>query len=342
MNFLTKHIRIISIAVFLFIVALLLFFSQYARETTRTFFCFDTIIDISLSGENAEKAADEIESVLNDMEKTYSKYRPDSVVSEFNGLATGESLVIPDEMADLIRFTLSVSENTDGAFDITTSKLSDLWQIKTATAPPADSQIENALEHTGYGKINLKDNIITKTDVNIDFGGVLKGLAADKVRTIAQKHGISSGIVNLGGNVCLIGLKDHRSSWSVGVTNPFSPGEIYLTVGAENKSVITSGAYQRYFEYEGKSYHHILSPETGYPADTDVASVTVISPDGTLADALSTAIFVQGSEKGFETANEFDVGVIIITKDGNIISNKVNYRPYNTRDNLTLSLIFLH
>lgn len=330
MNFITKNIRIISILVFAAIVALLLFLSQYTRETKCTFFCFDTLVDISLFGKNASAAADEIESVLLDMEKTYSKYRSDSVVSEFNVLATGESLVIPDEMADLIRFTLSVSKKTHGAFDITTSKLSDLWQIKTATAPPLEKYIKNILPDTGYEKIILTGNTLTKTDAEIDFGGVLKGLAADKVRAIAKKHNIISGIVNLGGNVCLIGAKRDRNPWSVGVTNPFSPEEIYLTIGTENTNVITSGAYQRYFEYGGKTYHHIISPQTGYPAETDVASVTVVSQDGVLADALSTAIFVQGSKKGLETANEFGVGVVIITKDGSIIDNdNVNYRPYN-------------
>ena len=329
MNFLTRHIKIISIVIFVFIVTLILFCSQYVRETKRTFFCFDTLIDISLSGKNSGKAADEMETVLLDMEKIYSKYRADSVISEFNSLKTGKSITIPDEMADLIKRSCEISRLTDGAFDITTSKLSDLWQIKNATTPPAQSDIDLALENTGYEQIDLNGNVLTKTDVNIDFGGILKGLAADKVRTIAEKHGIASGIVNLGGNVCLIGLKDHRDSWTVGVTNPFSPGEIYLTVAAENKNVITSGAYQRYFEFEGKKYHHILSPETGYPADTDIASVTVVSPDGTLADALSTAIFVQGSKKGIETANKFDMAVIIITKDGNIIDNdKVNHWPY--------------
>jgi len=303
-----------------FIVALVLFFSQYARETKRTLFCFDTLIDISLSGKNAEAAADEIETVLKDMEKTYSKYRSDSVVSKFNCLAAGESLVIPDEMADLIHFTLSVSEKTDGAFDITTSKLSDLWQIKSAIAPPSNEDIKKILADTGYDKINLKGNLLTKTDAEIDFGGILKGFAADIVRKITQKHNIKSGIVNLGGNVCLIGSKKDGTPWSVGVTNPFSPGEIYLTIGTDNKNVITSGAYQRYFESGGQVYHHILSPKTGYPAQSDVASVTVISEDGSLADALSTAIFVVGSSAGMEIAAESDVDVIIIKKDGSIIA----------------------
>ncbi len=329
MNFLTRHVRIISISVFAFIVALLLFLSQYAKETERTFFCFDTLIDISLSGKNAEKAADEIEAELLYMEKIYSKYRSDSVISEFNSLEKGKAITITEEMADLINRSCEISRLTDGAFDITTSKLSDLWRIKTATTPPDESHIKAEIENTGYEKINLNGNVLTKTDVNIDFGGILKGMAADKVRAIAEKYGITSGIVNLGGNVCLIGSKNGKP-WTVGIVNPFSPGEVYATVEAKSTNVITSGAYQRYFEYGGEIYHHILSPETGYPAQTDVASVTVISRDGTLADALSTAVFVQGSEKGLNTVRQFDAKAIIIKKDGSVISTDgINYNLQN-------------
>ncbi|MFA7636651.1 MAG: FAD:protein FMN transferase, partial [Monoglobales bacterium] len=211
-------------------------------------------------------------------------------------------------------------------FDITTSKLSDLWQIKSATNPPTEQDIVSALAHTGYNKISLDKNTLTKTDAEIDFGGVLKGFAADKVRNIATKAGIKSGIVNLGGNVCLIGSKNGEP-WTVGIVNPFSPSDIYLTVEAENTNVITSGAYQRYFEFGGRIYHHILSPQSGYPAETDVASATVISADGTLADALSTAIFVQGSETGLKTARNLGVDAIIIKKDGSVAATEnVKYK----------------
>ncbi len=325
MNFLTKNIRLISILIFAIILSLGLFLSQYNKETKRTFFCFDTLIDITLSGKNADIAADEIESVLLDMEKTYSKYRSDSAIFKFNSLATGEILDIPDEMAKLIQQTLTFSQITDGAFDITTSSLSDLWQVKSSSVPPERSQIKKALQQTGYEKIKLKNNLLTKTEANIDFGGVLKGMAADKVRTIATKHGITSGIINLGGNVCLVGSKSGKP-WTVGIVNPFSPSEVYLTVNANDTNVITSGAYQRYFEYEGKTYHHILSPKTGCPAETDVASATVISNDGALADALATAIFVLGSERGMEIAKKQDTNVIIIKKDGSVIATEgINY-----------------
>lgn len=329
MNFLTKNIRIISIAVFVVVVIVVLITLQGGRKTERSFFAFDTLVEFTLSGRNSEKAADEIEQTLYDMEKSYSKYLSDSVISKFNSLPQDQTVTISDEMADLIRRCCEISQTSDGAFDITTSKLSYLWQVKTATAPPSHNDITVALENTGYNKIQLSGNTLSKTDADIDFGGVLKGAAADKVRSIAQKYGITSGIVNLGGNVCLIGLKDTKP-WTVGIVNPFSPGEVYLTVEAENTNVITSGAYQRYFEYDNNIYHHIISPQTGYPAQTDIASVTVISPDGTLADALSTAIFVLGSEKGIALAEEYNVGALIIKKDGSVMAtNKVEYTLQN-------------
>ena len=330
MNFLTKNIKTISIALFALIVILVLIFSVYGKRTEKTLFCFDTLIDISLSGKNADAAAEEISRSLLDMEKLYSKYKDGSVVSNFNNLPVGQTLPVSDELAELVKLSLSVSQSTNGAFDITTSKLSDLWQIKSATIPPEDEKIKKALLETGYDKIVLNDNTLTKTDADIDFGGVLKGFASDKVREIAKEHDVKSGIVNLGGNVCLIGSKNGKP-WTVGITDPFSPSEIFLTVEAENTNVITSGAYQRFFELGGKVYHHIISPETGYPAETDVASVSVISPDGTLADTLSTAIFVSGSEKGVEIAKSFDVDAIIIKKDGSVIAT--DGVKYNLRDN---------
>lgn len=329
MNFLTKNIKIISICLFV-LVALTAFFLFNNKDTQKNIFTFDTFISINLNGKNSSATADKIESVLLEMEKEYSKYRTDSVVSQFNSSPEGEKTKISDEMANLILRCSNISSKTGDAFDITTSALSDLWQVKTATAPPSSTDIELAIKKTGYKKISLDENALLKTDAEIDFGGVLKGYAADKIRNIAQENGIKSGIVNLGGNVCLIGSKNGKP-WTVGIVNPFEIDKVYLTVEVENTNVITSGAYQRYFESGGKIYHHILSPETGYPAESDLASVTVISPDGTLADALSTAIFVQGSKKGLETAKQFGIEVIMIKKDGSIIAtDSINY---TMRDN---------
>ncbi|MBR6523099.1 MAG: FAD:protein FMN transferase [Clostridia bacterium] len=328
MNFLTKNIRIISILVFAAIVVFTFLLTNSPRNTERTLFVFDTVADISISGKNSDVAADEIASALSGMEKTYSKYQS-SGISAFNSLSPGETMSVTVEMADLIGRCLKISKSTDGAFDITLSALSDLWDVKNASTPPQDDDILPALEKTGYNKLKLNGNTLTKTEVSVDFGGVLKGFAADKVREITSTYGIKSGIVNLGGNVCLIGSKNGKP-WTIGIVNPFSPGEIYLTVDAQNTNIITSGGYQRYFEHEGKVYHHILSPKTGYPTDSDVASATVISPDGTLADALSTAIFAVGSEKGMEIAGAHNVDAIIIKKDGGVIATEgVNYKLQN-------------
>ena len=318
MNFLTKNIKHISICIFV-LVALSAFFLLNKKDTSKTFFVFDTFANIDLSGKNSVTATSEIEHLLLELESQFSKYRSDSLVSQFNSLSQGEKIKITDEMSRLILRCNEISSKTDGAFDITTSALSDLWQIKTKTAPPSLYEIESVLKKTGYERISLDSNFLLKTDTEIDFGGVLKGYAADKVRYLAESYGIKSGIINLGGNVCLIGSKNGKP-WTIGIVNPFETDKVYLTVEAENTNVITSGAYQRYFEYNGELYHHILSPETGYPANSDLASVTVISTDGTLADALSTAIFIQGSVKGLKTAKNFNVEVIMIKKDGSVIA----------------------
>ena len=325
MNFLTKHIRAISIALFVSIVAAMLILSEFSKPTEKTFFAFDTLIDMSLSGKNAEKVISALSAIEND----YSKFRPKSCVSRFNSLPEQTTLDIPPEMADLIRRCAEISRFTDGAFDITTSALSDLWDVKNASAPPTESDISEALSKTGSDKISLSGNTLTKTVADIDFGGVLKGSCADKIREIAEKNGISRGIVNLGGNVCLIGSKK-SGPWTVGIVNPFSPGEVYLTVSAENTNIITSGAYQRYFESDGKIYHHIISPFNGNPAESDIASATVISEDGTLADALSTAIFVLGSEKGIEIAKNYGVEIVLIKTDGSVwASEGVDWKMQN-------------
>lgn len=326
MNFLSKNMRTISIIFFIVAIIFVVILNNSKEKTEQTIFVFDTVTDISLSGKDADKATNEIIQTLNHTEKVFSKYMPQSTTYIFNHLGDGSMLSIPNEVSDLITRSVEISKQTDGAFDITISKLSDLWQVKTATTPPAEKDILSALDCVGYEKIKLSQNLISKTSAEIDFGGILKGYAADKVRKIAQKNEIESGIVNLGGNVCLIGSNGGKP-WNVGIVNPFSPSEVYLTVKAENTNVITSGAYQRYFEYNGEIYHHILSPKTGYPSKSDLASVTVISPDGTLADALSTAIFVQGSRDGLKTAEKFGLDVIMIKKDGSVIATEgVKYK----------------
>lgn len=329
MSFVTKHIKLISVCLFV-IVALSAFILTRNTNTTKSLFAFDTFVTISLNTSNSSDVSEKMETLLAGLELEYSKFKPDSVITKFNASARDERTEISSEMAKLITRCNEISNKTDGAFDITTSALSDLWQVKSATEPPADSDIEKALEKTGFEKILLDKKTLLKTDAEIDFGGVLKGFAADKIRELANEFGIKSGIVNLGGNVCLIGSKN-GNPWTVGIVNPFETDKVYLTVEAENTNVITSGAYQRYFESGGKTYHHIISPETGYPADSDLASVTVISPDGTLADALSTAIFVQGSEKGLDTAKVFGAEVIMIKKDGSVIAT--DDVKYKMRDN---------
>lgn len=322
MNFITKHIRTISIILFLAVLSVFFIFS-IPKEETKSVFVFDTVAQIKLSGKNAKKTVKEMEIVLLNLENEYSKHKPDSITYKFNHLAEGEYVTLSADMQSLISLSAQISEKTDGAFDITTSPLSDLWDVKNATAPPSKEDIEKALNKVGYKKLDLKGSILTKTLAELDFGGILKGHASDKIRQTAEENGVKEGIINLGGNVCIIGEKPK----TIGIVNPFSPDDVYATIEVSDTNVITSGAYQRYFEYDGKIYHHILSTQTGNPAQTDLASATVISRKGAVADALSTAIFVAGSEKGLELAKAFNVEVLLIKKDGSIIAtDNIKYK----------------
>ena len=157
--------------------------------------------------------------------------------------------------------------------------------------------------------------------MKIDFGGIAKGYTSSRIMQIYKKCGVTSGLVSLGGNVQLLGAKPDGSAWKVAVESPDEDGNYLGILQAKDKAVITSGGYERDFEKNGKKYHHIIDPSTGYPAENGLTSVTIVSDDGTLADGLSTSLFIMGSEKAQkywkEHSDEFDT--ILVKDDGSIL-----------------------
>ena len=189
---------------------------------------------------------------------------------------------------------------------------------------PDKEEIDRQLANTNPENIKLyKDTRkveFTQKGLKIDFGGIAKGYTSAQIMEIFREYNIESGMVTLGGNVQVLGRKPDGSLWRVGIQNP-NPEEDYLGVlETENKAVITSGGYERYFEQDGKVYHHILNPATGYPAENGLKSVTIVSEDGVLADALSTSLFVMGIKQAREfwvhSGAEFDI--ILFTEDGKL------------------------
>lgn len=285
-----------------------LFSSCAEKRITKQSFSFDTVINITADKSDEKKVSDVL-SKCQKFEKIFSRTNPESELYKLNH----ENKPLTDEhLSRVISFGLEMSHLTDGAFDITVAPLCDLWNIKERTTPPEATEIQNALKNVGYEKVSPKPFNLNNT--TLDLGALAKGYIADKLREEFIKKGCENVIIDLGGNIALIG------EYTVGIRDPKSPEKIFATIRLKDKSAVTSGSYQRFFEYNGKRYHHIFDPRTGMCSESSVASVTVISPVSMHADALSTAIFVMG-ERGLSLCKEFpDTDALIIYENGKTLT----------------------
>jgi thiamine biosynthesis lipoprotein len=226
----------------------------------------------------------------------------------------------------MISEALELENTTNGAFDITVYPLMELWGFTTGDfAVPSTDKLQSALQLVGSGRIKLdkENSTITLDDgQGIDLGGIAKGFTSNRLMEIFSEYGLVSGMVSLGGNVQCYGTKPDGSLWKCGIINPLAPNDttnLLGVVSVDNKAVITSGAYERYFEdvETGETYHHILNPQTGYPANNGLISVSVVSENGMLADALSTACYVMGLDETVRYWQQYgdDFDLILMTED---------------------------
>ena len=301
------------------VIALFAFFlcgCTQKRETTRGF-ALDTFINITTDKKDTEKSREALRMCRN-YEKLLSRTDTESQLYKINEGAALSN----EEIKNIIEAAFSLSETSQGAFDITVARLSELWNVKERTVPPSAKEIKEALGKSGYKKVSLSPFYLG--EAKLDLGAAAKGYIADRIKEYYIKEGIYNVCADLGGNVFVLG------EYTVGIRNPFSPDELYAKITLKDKSAVTSGAYQRYFEYEGKRYHHIINPKTGYPADSGLASVTVISEKSFDADMLSTAIFVLG-EQGLSLASDYGADAIIITDSGDFKTTDGFIEKYNFR-----------
>ncbi len=222
---------------------------------------------------------------------------------------------------------------TGGIFDYTLFALIQLWNIETALSAPNPQQIAAALEKCGTDKVAFENGKITLYDnIAIDVGGIAKGKILDLICKYLKSEGINDFIINGGGDIVLSGLFNGKREWNIAIKDPFTEGSVSGYIQTTDVTIVTSGDYERFFVAEdGKRYHHILNPETGYPAESDVSSVTVISPDSVCADALSTALFVMGTDKGLDFVNQYEnVEAIFIGKNGISYSDGISERQIDT------------
>lgn len=267
---------------------------------------------------------DEALALCDHYELLFSRTNSDSVLYKVN---SGETTVVPAELAELILEGIKYAKLSEGAFDITVGSISSLWDFTSGTHNiPDASVIETALASVDYTKLTLTPSgdetytIQKPDDMIIDLGAVAKGYIADKLKAFLLDKGIDKAIIDLGGNILCVGGKTESSNFNIGIKKPFSEDSTPLvTLSLNDVSAVSSGNYERYFYVGDKLYHHILNPMTGYPYDNELSGVTIISSSSLTGDCLSTTCFALGLEDGLKLINKTDgVEAMFVTADGNI------------------------
>lgn len=279
-----------------------------SRLDTR--FIFDTVVKLDI--ECDEQTLLEAFSLCEKYDKLFSKTNPESELYRINNSKGFVSC--DEELLQLIERGLYFSKLSKGEFDITISPVCDLWDFE-GTVLPDRSEIAEALKNVDYETIEIKNKKINLNGKKIDLGGIAKGYIADKLKDFFEKKGVKNGIINLGGNIYTFGKQT-----SLGIADPKNTSEAILRLDAKDLSLVTAGTYQRNMTVDGKTYHHILDTKTGYPADSDLVSATVIGKSSADCDALSTICVLLGTNKAIELINtQNDTEAVLILKDGSIL-----------------------
>ncbi len=285
---------------------------------------FDTVVRIEILDRADEEVLKGCENICKKYHAMFSNKIEDSEISRINS-AGGNSVEVSDETVTLLRKAIYYGDLSNGAFDVTIAPVSNLWDFHAeAPALPAPEAIYEAASHVDYKNILIDGNTVRLLDpyASIDVGGIAKGYIADILKKYLKEQGVKHAVINLGGNVLAMGSRLDGSDYNIGIQKPFDmTGEPITSVRISNKSVVTSGTYQRYFEADGKLYHHILDPNTGYPCENNLTSVTIITNSSLTADALSTTCFLLGYDKSMRLIEQLDnVDAVFITND-----NKIHY-----------------
>lgn len=301
---------------------------QNKEPISKSAFLLDTIITIQIYDSNDSSLLDGSIELCEQYESLWSKTIETSEISIINN-AQGNTVQVSDETVLLLQTAIEYSELSKGAFDITVKPLSDLWDF-TGENPsvPNYLEINSILEHVDYRTIHIEENNVTllDKDASIDVGALAKGYISDQIKSYLIDNGVTSAIINLGGNVLTIGNNITDEPFKIGIQQPFSEeNEMIGYLNVTDQSVVTSGIYERYFLEDDIIYHHILNPSTGYPFSNDLVGVTIISDSSLQGDILSTTCFALGLEESLKLVENLEnVEAIFITNDNQIIQTTEN------------------
>lgn len=308
-------------------------YQEEQKSCTKQLFAMDTFMSFTAYGKNCEKAVDAAIDEVERLDALLSTGKETSEVSRINAAGGGE---VSEDTAVILQEAMEVYQRTEGLFDVSIYPLMELWGFPSQEYHvPTREELLEVLSLVDASKIAFDGTYIKLLEgQRIDFGGIAKGYTSARVMDIFQEYGIHSGMVTLGGNVQVLNKKLDGSKWQVAIRDPEHEGKILGVLGVENQAVITSGGYERYFEEDGETYIHILNPRTGYPADKDLISVTVISEDGMLADALSTSLYLMGREEAVSYWEKYgeEFEMVLVTEKGEILVTEGICKEFETEE----------
>ncbi|MCI2058049.1 MAG: FAD:protein FMN transferase [Oscillibacter sp.] len=306
------------------------------RQSSAELFAMDTVMELTACGKNGEAALDASKKEITRLEALLSRTRADSEISLLNRSA-GKPAAVSAEVGQLLLEARAYSAATGGAFDVTVAPVVSAWGFTAdAYRVPSQAELSALLTRVDSSKIGVEltasgAQVLLGAGQSVDLGGIAKGYASDRVAAVFEDAGVTSGMISLGGNVYVRGKKPDGSAWRVAIQDPKNSSGYVGVLKLTDAFAVTSGGYQRYFEQDGKRYHHIIDPATGYPAESGLTSVTVVASandaegsvggSGTMCDAFSTALFVMGAEKAVEfwRSGGYSFDLVLVTDDGRVL-----------------------
>lgn len=289
-----------------------------------TGFYFDTVISITIYEHGSEQLLEQCMELASHYEKLLDPNMEGSDIWNINH-SNGQPITVEEDTLTVLNTALSYARISDGLADPSIGSLSALWNFGSGSQEivPSGQMVREALAHVDYQSILIDGNQVTLTDsgAQIDLGFIAKGFIGDRMKEYLASKGVTSALINLGGNVVTLGNRPDGAPFRIGIQKPFAnPGTPALTLDISDSSVVSSGNYERYFEKEGRLYHHILSTDTGYPVESGLSQVTILSPRSIDGDALSTLCFILGYEKAALLLENYpDIQAVFITEDGSIL-----------------------
>ena len=315
---------------------------QAAEESYEAdLFAMDTYMTFKAQGPDAQKAVGQAMGKVQEIEKALSAVDDASEIGSINA-SSGQPVEVSQETWNIVRDAQALSEETDGAFDITVYPLVLAWGFTTEDYHvPDQSRIDSLLPLVGSGHVHLDQeaaSVRLDPGTQIDLGGIAKGYAGRQAAAVLRQAGITSALLNMGGNVQTVGQKPDGSAWRVAIRDPYDEDAYAGYVDVVDKAVVTSGGYERYFEENGHTWHHIIDPQTGYPAENGLISTTVVGQDGEICDALSTALFVMGPDKARAfLENHEEIGAVLITSDRKVYVSPGLEEPFTPMGSYSLA-----